>query len=120
LIGLIAVVGCQAPAQAESGKPVGLSPEAASGQQLFVSKGCVACHRAPGVPEAVGTVGPNLRGVGNASAHPKIADTLDNTPDNLKRWLMNPAGVKPGTSMPNLGLTDAEATSLSAFLETLK
>jgi cytochrome c2 len=120
LIGLLTVIGCQAAAPVQKDKMVELSPEAATGQQLFVSKGCVACHRAPGVPEAVGTVGPNLRGVGNTSAHPKIAGTLDNTPDNLKRWLMNPSGAKPGTSMPSLGLTDAEATSLTTFLETLK
>ena len=116
----MALLGCQTAAPAETGKPTELSPEATIGRQLFLSKGCVACHRAPGVPEAVGTVGPNLKGIANASAHPKIAGTLDNTPDNLKRWLMNPAAVKPGTSMPNLGLTDAEGTSLIAFLETLK
>ncbi len=33
---------------------------------------------------------------------------------------MNPPGVKPGTAMPNLGLTDDDATKIVAFLETLK
>jgi cytochrome c1 len=94
--------------------------DAAIGKQLFVSKGCVACHKAPGVPEATGVVGPDLRAIGNPSVRPKIAAVLDNTPENLKRFITDPSGTKPGISMPNLNLTDAEATNITAFMETLK
>jgi cytochrome c len=120
---LLAVTGCQsAPAasSAPASAPVELSADAQAGKQLFVSKGCVACHRAPNVPEAQGSIGPNLRGVGNASSHPKIAGVIDNNPENMKRWLMNPPTFKPGTAMPSLGLSDDEAARLTAFLETLK
>jgi cytochrome c len=96
------------------------SPAAAEGKTLFVSRGCIACHRAPGVPEAQGTIGPNLRGVGDPNAHPKIADAVQNTHDNLVRWLVNPPAVKPGTAMPSLGLSQDEAGKIAAFLETLK
>ena len=41
-------------------------------------------------------------------------------PDDLKKWVLNPPAVKPGTAMPNVGLTDDEATNIVAFLETLK
>lgn len=113
-LALVVQVGCQAAA------PVELSPAAAEGKRLFVAKGCIACHRAPGVPEAQGTIGPSLRAVGDLSGHPKIAAVVDNTPENMLRWLMNPSELKPGTAMPSLGLSEDEAAKLAAFLETLK
>ena len=97
-----------------------MSPEAAAGRQLFVAKGCGACHRAPGIAEAQGTIATNLRGVGNPAAHPMIAGVLDNTPENMQRWLSNPSQVKPGTAMPNLSLTPDEVSKLTALLETFK
>ena len=117
---LALVAACQATPAAPTEAPVALGPEASEGKSLFVSRGCVACHRAPNVPEAQGTIGPNLRGVGNPSSHPKIAAVTDNTPDNMVRWLMNPQAVKPGTAMPSIGLSEADARKLTAFLETLK
>ena len=44
----------------------------------------------------------------------------NNGPDDLKRWIMDPPAVKPGTPMPKLGLTNDEATKIVAYLETLK
>jgi len=87
------------------------------GRALFVSKGCVACHTVEGVPGATGKVGPELTTI---ASRPQIAGVVENTPDNLKRWLKNPPGLKPGTAMPNLGLTDEEVDNLVAFLLTLK
>ena len=114
-----------ASTSSSSSKPAGspaasIGGDATAGRQLFVTKGCVACHKAPGVPEATGIVGPDLRGIGSPGTRTKIAALLDNTPENMKRWLLDPPTVKPGTSMPNLGLSDAEATNLTAFMETLK
>ena len=92
---------------------------AADGQQLIAGKPCVGCHTIPGVPGATGTVGPNLAGVASRT---KIAGgAVDNTgPDDLKAWIVNPPAKKPGTLMPNLGLTDDEATKIVAYLELLK
>jgi cytochrome c2 len=114
--------GCQStPApSATVVKPGELGPAALAGKQLFLTKGCVACHRAPNIPEAQGTIGPNLRGVGNPAAHPKIAAVVDNTPENMQRWLLDPSKLKPGTAMPNLGLTDEEARNLVALMETFQ
>jgi cytochrome c2 len=130
VVAALALVGCQPPEPAGASKPAESKPpaaapgstgDAATGKQLFVTKGCAACHKAPGVPEATGIVGPDLRGIGNPSARPKIAvATVDNTPENMKRWIMDPSSVRSGTSMPNLGLSEAEATDLIAFMETLK
>ncbi|HEX3246785.1 MAG TPA: c-type cytochrome [Chloroflexota bacterium] len=102
--------GTDKPAAAGAGDPQ-------SGRTLLIEKGCGACHTVRGVPEATGSIGPNLTGV---ASRPKIADTLPNTPENMKRWIMNPSVVKPGTMMPPLGLSDKEASDLVSFLETLK
>jgi cytochrome c2 len=92
---------------------------AAEGAQIIATKPCVGCHTIPGIPGATGTVGPNLAGV---ASRPKIAGgAVPNTgPDDLKKWILNPPALKPGTAMPNVGLTDDEATKIVAYLETLK
>ncbi|MEQ9364520.1 MAG: c-type cytochrome [Leptospirales bacterium] len=67
---------------------------------------CVACHALGGEG---GNVGPALDGV---------ATRFDAA--YLDRWLRDPAGVKPGTAMPALPLTDAERGELVEFLARLK
>jgi len=41
-------------------------------------------------------------------------------PENLRLWLINPPKEKPGSIMPNLGLSSDEITALVAFLQTLR
>jgi cytochrome c oxidase subunit 2 len=89
---------------------------AADGLTLFAAKGCSGCHTVGGV--STGQVGPNLTHVYSRSAF--AGDTFDMTPDNLRMWLRDPPGVKPGSKMPNLGLSSSEITSLVAYLQTLK
>lgn len=105
---------------AAGGEPV-VEPgsPAAQGQQIIASKPCVGCHTIPGVPGANGTVGPNLSGVASRT---KIAGGAvpNNGPADLKAWIMNPPALKPGTIMPNVGLTDDEASAIVAYLELLK
>jgi cytochrome c1 len=92
---------------------------AAEGAQLIATKGCGGCHTIPGIPGATGLVGPSLGGV---ASRPKIAaGAVPNSgPDDLKKWSLNPPALKPGTGMPNLGLSDDEAAKIVAYLETLK
>jgi cytochrome c2 len=86
------------------------------GRRLVAAKGCGGCHTIGGVPGATGVAGPNLT---NISLRPTIAgETIPNSPDMLVRWLLDPPAVKPGTSMPKLGLTESEARDLVAFLES--
>jgi cytochrome c len=94
------------------------SPEA-EGAAIIATKPCVGCHVIPGIPGATGTVGPNLAGV---ASRPKIAGGAvpNSGPDDLKKWILNPPALKPGTAMPNVGLSDDEATKIVAYLETLK
>ncbi|MCC6179298.1 MAG: c-type cytochrome [Chloroflexi bacterium] len=105
---------------AGSGAAAKVAGDAAAGKTLFTSKGCIACHVAAGVPGATGTVGPNLNGIGDPSKRPTLADGKPNTPENIKAWIKDPQSLKPGTLMPNLGLSDKEADDLTAFLLTLK
>jgi cytochrome c1 len=91
----------------------------AEGQALIAQKGCGGCHIVPGVSGATGTIGPNLAGVATRTSIAGGA-VQNNGPDDLKRWVLNPPAVKPGTQMPNLNLTDDEATRIVAFLETLR
>ena len=66
---------------------------------------CIACHSLEGQG---GVVGPKLDGVGSRMAMPQI-----------EVWLKDPAKVKPGTAMPNLGLSEEAIRELAAYLSTL-
>lgn len=93
---------------------------ASNGRSMFAAKGCAACHVARGVPGAVGTIGPSLNGIGDPTKHPTLVDGQANTPENVATWLVDPPARKPGTQMPNLGLSQKEADDLAAFLVTLR
>ncbi|QSF45462.1 cytochrome c oxidase subunit II [Paenibacillus tianjinensis] len=84
---------------------------------------CLQCH-------AVGdqgiAMGPDLTGIGSRESVAGILlndDTgVDGAPilDNLKTWLHDPQGVKPGNKMPDpkkdLGLTDEEIDGIAEYL----
>jgi cytochrome c oxidase subunit 2 len=86
------------------------------GAQLFLQKGCTGCHAIAGTA-AQGQVGPDLTHVGRRRT--MAAGIMDNTPENLARWLKNPQALKPGSTMPNLGLQDSEIDALVAYLRHL-
>jgi cytochrome c oxidase subunit 2 len=92
-------------------------PTAAAGAQLFQTRGCTACHTINGTP-AQGKVGPNLTHL--ASRGVIAGAILQNTAPNLRLWLKDPPAVKPGSIMPNLGLTDQELDQLVPYLQSLK
>jgi cytochrome c1 len=117
-----------APAASTESKPAAgaaasgatVAGDAAAGKELFLRKGCVACHTAQGVQGATGTIGPNLNGIGDIAKRPKLADGAANSPEHLREWIKDPQKLKPGTMMPNLQLSDKEADDLTALLMTLK
>jgi cytochrome c oxidase subunit II len=84
------------------------------GEKLFTAKGCIACHSLVAVNAPKGMVGPNLANVGARSYI--AAGTLKNTDENLAHWIREPQSIKKGVLMPNLGVTEAEARALVAFL----
>ena len=114
----------------------------ARGRKLFQEKTCVTCHTIRG-HEGAGVTAPDLTHVG---ARTTIAGgLLENNTANLRRWISDPNGVKPhnkmyvgvplggsvmtgymkrdantGTLTPNIQLSDADATALIAYLQSLK
>lgn len=91
--------------------------DAAKGLALFQQLSCVSCHAIKGTP-ANAHVAPDLTHI--ASRRELGAGILDNTPNNLRRWLENPQKVKPGVLMPNFNLTEEQVNELVAYFETLK
>lgn len=87
------------------------------GHDVFFSAGCVGCHTIRGT-EAQGIVGPDLTHFADRSI---IAGyVLENTDENLARWLENPQAVKPGNLMPDLGLNTDQINALVAYLQSLE
>lgn len=88
------------------------------GKELFNSATCVQCHRVDGNPEAKAAIAPDLTHL--ADRETLGAGVLKNTPENLAKWMQNPQNFKPGAYMPNMRLTDEDAKSIAAYLESLK
>jgi cytochrome c2 len=109
----LALAGCgehKAPSRVDGGDP-------AQGRRLMAQYQCTACHAIPEVPGAAGNAGPPLAGFGRRSY---IAGGIPNTPDALTRWLDNPQAMKPGTPMPDVGVSIVEARHMAAYLLTLQ
>jgi len=91
----------------------GSENEISNGRRLIASYGCGSCHIIPGVPGADSMAAPPLRCFYQRIY---IAGRLPNTKENLVKWIENPQQVEPGTAMPNLGVTEEEASDIAAYL----
>ncbi|MER8647987.1 cytochrome c oxidase subunit II [Mesorhizobium sp. M0586] len=91
--------------------------EAKAGQDLFLKRPCVMCHRIGGTP-AGGTVAPDLTHI--ASRQTLAAGTLTMSRGNLAAWIADPQGIKPGSHMPVVELSGDELNAMVAYLEALK
>jgi cytochrome c oxidase subunit 2 len=96
----------------------------ARGRALFQAKTCISCHAVRG-QEGLGVIGPDLTHLGARTT--VAAGLLENTPEQLARWISHPDQVKPGNKMyttgyvPNHVTLDAdEVTALVAYLRSLK
>jgi cytochrome c1 len=99
------------------------SGPAAAGAKIFADAPCAICHTIKGVtgfsPEyTYGFRGPDLTHFGERGT--LAGSIMDNTPENVAKWIKNPEAVKPGVNMPTLGLTAEELNELVAYLESLK
>lgn len=84
---------------------------------MITREGCGSCHEIPGVVDADGEAGPPLT---HFARRTLIAGVLPNTPSNLVLWLKTPQSVVPENAMPNMGLSDAQAKDVAAYLYTIK
>jgi cytochrome c oxidase subunit II len=93
------------------------------GRELFLNEtfaggqACVACHTIKGTP-AAGILGPNLTHL--ASRERFAGEMFELNEENLKLWLADPPERKPGSLMPDLGLTDDQIDDLTAYLLSLE
>lgn len=111
---LLPATACDGEAPARHAIP---GADSGTGGALIVQFGCGACHRVPGIRGAIGLVGPPLDAWGRRTY---VAGRVGNTPENLVRWLLDPPSIDPETAMPNLGLSEAEARHVAAYLYTLR
>ena len=104
-------------------------PLAKEGHDLFMSRKvlCFRCHTVAGTRLARGTIGPNLTHF--AGRRQMAAGIIDNNQENVRRWLEDPAEVKPGNIMARDAevynglaepLTEPEVSALVAYLRTLR
>lgn len=91
-----------APAPASASAAPDASRTAAVAPPPFFTSVCQSCHALGGTG---GNVGPALDGV---SQRYSAAE--------LRTWLADPQSVKPGTTMPDLDLGDADLDALTTFL----
>lgn len=100
--------------QSADAGPLGGDPE--RGVVAIQHYSCASCHRIPGIVGAKSLVGPPLTGMAKRKY---IAGFLPNTPENMLRWLKNPQHLAPASAMPDVGVTDADARDIAAYLYRL-
>lgn len=115
LLGALAcLAGCEDAEVPPHLRIAGAEPE--RGRAAIRAHGCGACHVIPGIEGAVSWVGPPLN---EWARRGYVAGRLPNAPEHLIAWLRDPQAIAPGSAMPNLGLTEAEARDAAAYLYTL-
>ncbi len=87
------------------------------GRQVIVASGCGSCHTIPGVPGANARVAPPLIDWGTRTT---IVGLMANTPELLIQWIVDPETLRPGTTMPTVGVTREDALQMAAYLHTLR
>ncbi|MFO0791051.1 MAG: c-type cytochrome [Pirellulales bacterium] len=111
---IMLVTGCQQLSGNYSAKSE--SPTS-RGKAAIAHYGCAACHTIPGIRGANGLVGPSLDRVASRTY---IAGVQTNTRANMLKWIKNPPGVDDKTAMPNLRVTDSDASDIASYLYTLR
>ena len=108
----------ETPAAQQPAPPPPVPGDAARGKQLIAQYACNVCHIVPGTQGPQGALGPSLAGV---ALRPSISNgAVQNTPTNIRQFIQNPASLNPQSAMPPIGMPEADAQNLTAFLMTLK
>lgn len=108
-------------AQEQAAPPAdGLTGDAAAGQKLFTSPEgqCANCHAVDPGLEAQPSIGPNLAHF--ASRETFAGAAFENNTEELSNWLRDPPAMKPGSRMPDYGLSEDQIQDLVAYLQSLK
>lgn len=108
------LAACSPASPPAAGGTVG---DAARGQTALHQHACNACHVIPGITGADVHIGPPLAGIARRQL---LAGKLPNTPENMVRWIRDPRSVERWTAMPDLGVSQRDATDMAAYLATLR
>jgi cytochrome c2 len=114
-LALLGVIAACSNVKREAARLTGGDPD--RGIPLIGRYGCAACHTIPGIRGATAAVGPPLTRIASRTY---LAGQIQNTPANMVRWIQHPREVEKGTAMPEMGVTDADARDISAYLYTLR
>jgi cytochrome c oxidase subunit II len=98
-------------------QPAVEDPSVTEGREVFLHNACISCHTIRGTV-ATGRFGPDLTHV--ASRDTIASGSVPNSPDNLRRFIDNPANFKPGVLMPPMHLDSHDLDAVTAYLTTLK
>jgi len=98
-------------------RPAARDERVAAGRRVFETTACINCHAVGGTP-ANGRYGPDLTHLMSRSTI--ASGAAPNTPENLRRWIDDPATIKPGSLMPAMKLPDADLEALVAYMQTLR
>jgi cytochrome c len=94
-----------------------LGGDASKAPALIRRFGCAGCHIIPGVPAAVGLVGPELKDV---SRRVFIGGVAVSTPESLIKWIVDPRAIDPKSAMPRTGISREEARDVATYLMSLR
>jgi cytochrome c len=97
--------------------PPALGGDPENGRLLLRQFGCGTCHEIPRVAAAKGQVGPPLDGI---ARRVYLGGVLPNTPENMAAFIRDPQQAAPRTAMPDLGVSEAHARDMVAYLYTLE
>ncbi len=101
----------------EQSQPARAAGTKSEGQRIFEATACVNCHTISGTP-AHGTYGPDLTHL--MSRQTIAAGAVENTRGTLIGWIFDPGVIKPGCTMPSMGLSTAQAAAVAEYLSTLQ
>lgn len=122
LLFLALVAGCSSekpPGQGGEGTATAAaaSGDAANGKKLIDQYACLSCHTIPGFDGPQGSMGPTLEAFASRKV---IAGGIANERRTVAAYLQNPQAVDPQNRMPPLGISEAEARDITAYLFTLQ
>jgi cytochrome c oxidase subunit 2 len=114
----------------DSGQEPAVDPLVEQGREVFHGQTCIACHAVQGT-NAAGVLGPDLTLMGRRWAIG--AGRMENTQENLERWIREPHLIKPGVLMPGVdrdspqpqfwpatNLDDNQVRAIAAYLLSLR
>jgi cytochrome c oxidase subunit 2 len=101
---------------ASESQPANDDPRVREGKAAFLAESCINCHRVRGTP-ARGSYAPDLTHL--MSRDTLAAGMIENTPENVHKWVHDPQSVKPGCLMPAFGLDAQRLDLVVEYLSSL-